>query len=194
MFGALVRVVEAPISLSLGLIRRGAELAGRAAGWALNELARELAPDGPGSSAPPATAEPPVAPVTPPAPPAKPPPPEVSLAPTSVDAGAAPPAPETAPEPASPTAEPAPEPVSPTSEAAPEPHSALNNPVGEPDLTEWPDPYEQRDDPRDPGEEMVFGGDAGHTPPGATSTSEPHPSQDPEAVPWEGPKRDKVDR
>jgi hypothetical protein len=41
---------------------------------------------------------------------------------------------------------------------------------------------------------MVFGGDAGHTQTGATSTSEPHPSQDPEAEPWEGPKRDKVDQ
>jgi hypothetical protein len=65
----------------------------------------------------------------------------------------------------------------------PEPHHALNNPVGEPDETEWPDPYEQRPDPRD--EE--------HPPTGSTSTSEPHPSQDPEAEPWEGPKRDKVD-
>ena len=65
----------------------------------------------------------------------------------------------------------------------PEPHHALNNPVGEPDETEWPDPYEQRPDPRD--EE--------HPPTGSTSTSEPHPSQDPEAEPWEGPKRDKID-
>ena len=65
----------------------------------------------------------------------------------------------------------------------PDPHHALNNPVGEPDETEWPDPYEQREDPRD--EE--------HPATGSTSTSEPHPSQDPEAEPWEGPKRDKVD-
>jgi hypothetical protein len=65
----------------------------------------------------------------------------------------------------------------------PEPHHALNNPVGEPDETEWPDPYEQRPDPRD--EE--------HPPTGSTSTSEPHPAQDPEAEPWEGPKRDRVD-
>ena len=65
----------------------------------------------------------------------------------------------------------------------PEPHHALNNPVGEPDETEWPDPYEQRADPRD--EE--------HPPTGSTSTSEPHPAQDPEAEPWEGPKRDRVD-
>jgi hypothetical protein len=60
-------------------------------------------------------------------------------------------------------------------------------------LTEWPDPYDKREDPRDPGEEMAFGGDAGHTQTGAISTSEPHPAQDPEATPWEGPKRDKVD-
>jgi hypothetical protein len=41
----------------------------------------------------------------------------------------------------------------------------------------------QREDPR--GE--------GHPPPGATSTSEPHPSADPEAEPWEAPKREKLD-
>ncbi len=76
----------------------------------------------------------------------------------------------------------------------PDPHHALNTPVGEPDPTEWPDPYDRRDDPRDPaaGGEMPFG-DAPHTPSGSQSTSEPHPSQDPEAEPWEGPKRDKVD-
>ena len=66
----------------------------------------------------------------------------------------------------------------------PEPHHALNNPVGEPDETEWPDPYEKRPDPR-------F--DEDHPPTGSRSTSEPHPSQDPEAEPWEGPKRDKLD-
>jgi hypothetical protein len=64
-----------------------------------------------------------------------------------------------------------------------DPHHDLNNPVGEPDETEWPDPYDKREDPR--GE--------GHPPTGSRSTSEPHPSQDPEAEPWEGPKRDKVD-
>ncbi|HZC19540.1 MAG TPA: hypothetical protein VE225_07495, partial [Rubrobacteraceae bacterium] len=68
------------------------------------------------------------------------------------------------------------------------------NPITEADLTEWPDPYDHREDPRDPGEEMVFGGEAGHTQTGATSTSDPHPSQDPEAEAWEGPKRDKVDQ
>jgi hypothetical protein len=64
-----------------------------------------------------------------------------------------------------------------------DPHHDLNNPVGEPDETEWPDPYDRRDDPR--GKDKP--------PTGSRSTSEPHPSQDPEAEPWEGPKRDKVD-
>jgi hypothetical protein len=81
-----------------------------------------------------------------------------------------------------------------TSVRARDPHSPLNNPITEADLTEWPDPYDHREDPLDPGEEMVFGDEAGHTQTGATSTSEPHPSQDPEAAQWEGPKRDKVDR
>jgi len=41
----------------------------------------------------------------------------------------------------------------------------------------------------------LFGlGEEPHPQTGSTSTSEPHPSQDPEAQPWaEGPKRDKVD-
>jgi hypothetical protein len=64
-----------------------------------------------------------------------------------------------------------------------DPHHDLNNPVDEPDETEWPDPYDKREDPRSK--------DHPHT--GSRSTSEPHPSQDPEAEPWEGPKRDKVD-
>lgn len=77
-----------------------------------------------------------------------------------------------------------------------EPHHVLNNPVGEPDPTEWPDPYEQRPDPRDPhdpeGDPLGFDERAV---PGSVSTSEPNPKQDPEAQPWaEGPKRDKIDR
>jgi hypothetical protein len=73
-----------------------------------------------------------------------------------------------------------------------EPHHVLNNPVGEPDPTEWPDPYDQREDPRDPSSEQF--GDAPHPPTGSQSTSEPNPKQDPEAEPWaEGPKRDKLD-
>jgi hypothetical protein len=55
-----------------------------------------------------------------------------------------------------------------------DPHHALNNPVDNPDETEWPDPYEQRPDPR-------F--DEEHPATGSESTSEPHPSQDPEAEP-----------
>jgi hypothetical protein len=76
------------------------------------------------------------------------------------------------------------------------PHHVLNNPVGEPDPTEWPDPYEKREDPRDPADPdgQPFGEEP-HPATGATSTSEPHPSQDPEAGDrWEGPKRDKLDR
>jgi len=74
----------------------------------------------------------------------------------------------------------------------PSPHHVLNNPVGEPDPTEWPDPYERREDPLDPGEQTY--GEQPHTPPGATSTSQPHPSQDPEAEPFaEGPERDNLD-
>jgi len=64
-----------------------------------------------------------------------------------------------------------------------EAHHALNNPVGEPDETEWPDPYDRREDPR--GEE--------HPPTGSTSTSEPHPSDDLEADGWESPERDNLD-
>src|ERR671927_479919 len=71
-----------------------------------------------------------------------------------------------------------------------EPHHVLNNPVGDPDPTEWPDPYDKREDPRDPSDPD---GEDPHPAPGAQSTSEPHPSQDPEAPDWEGPKRDKVD-
>jgi hypothetical protein len=64
-----------------------------------------------------------------------------------------------------------------------DPHHALNTPVGEPDPTEWPDPYEQRPDPRD----------EPHPATGSRSTSEPNPSEDPQAEPAEGPKRDKID-
>jgi len=64
-----------------------------------------------------------------------------------------------------------------------DPHHSLNNPVGEPDETEWPDPYDQREDPRD----------ADHPPTGSTSTSEPHPAQDPEAEPSAPPERDRID-
>jgi hypothetical protein len=65
-----------------------------------------------------------------------------------------------------------------------DPHHPLNAPAEDPDPTEWPDPYDKRDDPRGPGKDPH---------PGDESTSEPPPPQDPEAEPSEGPKRDKVD-
>jgi hypothetical protein len=76
----------------------------------------------------------------------------------------------------------------------PEPHHALTNPADAPDATEWPDPYERREDPRDPPDPdgKPFG-EQPHPQTGSRSTSDPHPSQDPEAEPWEGPKRDKLD-
>lgn len=70
------------------------------------------------------------------------------------------------------------------------PHHALNTPVGDPDPTEWPDPYENRPDPLAPQE----GSSAEiSTPTGATSTSQPHPKQDPEASPVDPPERDALD-
>ena len=77
---------------------------------------------------------------------------------------------------------------------AADPHNALNNPVGEPDPTEWPDPYEKREDPRDPPDPdgLPFGEEP-HPPTGSTSTSEPHPSQDPEATHVDPPKNDRLD-
>lgn len=75
-----------------------------------------------------------------------------------------------------------------------EPHHELNNPVGDPDPTEWPDPYEKRPDPRDPpdpdGEPF---GEEPHPPTNAPSTSEPHPDQDIEAVKANPPERDNLD-
>lgn len=62
-----------------------------------------------------------------------------------------------------------------------DPHHALNNPVEDPDLTEYPDPYEKREDPRDPvdPDDAPFGA-APHPQTGAGSTSEPPLEQDPE--------------
>ena len=54
-----------------------------------------------------------------------------------------------------------------------EPHHALNNPATDPDPTEWPDPFDKRED---------------------AEQRDPHPSQDPEAPDWEAPKRDKLDQ
>ena len=77
----------------------------------------------------------------------------------------------------------------------PTPHHALNNPAENPDPTEWPDPYDRREDPRDSGDaDEAPGGEPPHPQTGSVSTSEPHPGRDPEAEPWEGPKRDKVDQ
>ena len=74
------------------------------------------------------------------------------------------------------------------------PYSALNTPVGEPDPTAWPDPYDRREDPRGPAEEMVFPGDGrGHTPVGASSDSAPHTAADIEAVNTNAPDRDNLD-
>lgn len=76
-----------------------------------------------------------------------------------------------------------------------EPHHALANPATEPDPTEWPDPYEKRPDPRDPPDpDRAPFGEEPHPQTGSESTSAPHPSKDPEAPYWEGPKRDKLDR
>ena len=71
----------------------------------------------------------------------------------------------------------------------------LNNPAADPDPTEWPDPYDKRPDPRDPvdPDEQPFGDEA-RASTGATSTSEPHPSQDIEAGETNPPHRDNIDR
>jgi hypothetical protein len=76
-----------------------------------------------------------------------------------------------------------------------DPHHALNNPVGDPDLTEYPDPYETREDPRDPvdPDEAPFGEEP-HPQTGAESTSEPPPAQDPEVEnAGKPPRREKLD-
>lgn len=200
MLKVVIRAVEVPVALSLKVAGVGVSVAGRVAGWALAEVQGRLAPerlDGqamepedvqavPPSEQVPKTREPAQragdrSETTAPSrqEPARP------GVPAAEDVGA-----RTRDEPATPAQE---EPGNGTGRAR-SPHSPLNNPVTEPDLTEWPDPYDQREDPRDPGENMVFGEDAGHTHTGSTSTSEPHPAQDPEAEPWEGPKRDKVDQ
>jgi hypothetical protein len=74
------------------------------------------------------------------------------------------------------------------------PHSSLNTPVGDPDPTEWPDPYDRREDPRAPADGMVFPGDGtAHTPVGATSNSEPHSADDIAAVDSDAPEGDDLD-
>jgi hypothetical protein len=75
------------------------------------------------------------------------------------------------------------------------PHQALNNPVGDPDETEYPDPYETRPDPRDPVDpDGAPFGEEPHPATGAESTSEPPLEDDPEQ-PEAGrpPRRDNLD-
>jgi hypothetical protein len=72
----------------------------------------------------------------------------------------------------------------------PDPHHVLNNPVGEPDPTEWPDPYDTREDPLRPADVTE---DPPHVPPGTTSTSAPHPDQDPEVEHAKPPQRNRLD-
>jgi hypothetical protein len=77
-----------------------------------------------------------------------------------------------------------------------DPHHALNNPVvDDPDMTEYPDPYDTREDPRAPADpDGAPFGEEPHPQTGAESTSEPPLSQDPE-VPDGGkpPRRDNLD-
>jgi hypothetical protein len=62
-----------------------------------------------------------------------------------------------------------------------EPHHALNSPIADPDATEYPDPFDKREDPRGPADpDGAPFGEEPHPPTGAESTSEPPPSQDPE--------------
>ncbi|HEX2015396.1 MAG TPA: hypothetical protein VGN69_01790 [Solirubrobacteraceae bacterium] len=72
------------------------------------------------------------------------------------------------------------------------PHHALNTPVGEPDPTEWPDPYDRREDPLAPPADP-WADDDDNSRAGAQSTSQPHPDQDIEAPYVEGPERDRLD-
>jgi hypothetical protein len=76
------------------------------------------------------------------------------------------------------------------------PHQALNNPVGEPDETEYPDPYETRPDPRDPVDpDGAPFGEEPHPATGSESTSEPPVENDPEHP--EGgrpPRRENLDQ
>lgn len=74
------------------------------------------------------------------------------------------------------------------------PHHSLSNPVGEPDPTEWPDPYDRREDPRDPADpDWLPFDEQPHAPTGSTSTSAPHHDQDIEAGETSPPERDRLD-
>jgi hypothetical protein len=76
-----------------------------------------------------------------------------------------------------------------------DPHHGLASPARDPDPTEWPDPYDKREDPRDPADpDGAPFGEQPHPPTGSGSTSEPHPSQDLEAADRsQAPERDKLD-
>ena len=76
----------------------------------------------------------------------------------------------------------------------PSPHHALNTPVRAPDPTEWPDPYEKRNDPRDPPDpDAQAFGEEPHPSVGSTSTSDPHPDADIEGPDANASQRDKLD-
>ena len=87
-----------------------------------------------------------------------------------------------------------PEPPGPTAtDRTVPPHHALSNPVGEPDPTEWPDPYDQREDPLlPPDPDGLPFGEEPHAPTGGISTSQPHPDQDIEAGDTNPPERDRL--
>lgn len=70
------------------------------------------------------------------------------------------------------------------------PHSELSNPAVDPDPTEWPDPYDKREDPRDAADDE--GGRRAE--PGAISTSEPYPAADPEGSYKHPPGKDRLAR
>lgn len=70
-------------------------------------------------------------------------------------------------------------------------HHSLNQPAHTPAADEWPDPFDRRPDPR---ALERPGGESFVSAPGALSTSEPHPRQDPEAIPAEEPRRENTDR
>ncbi|MGH2940605.1 MAG: hypothetical protein ACRDPE_21065 [Solirubrobacterales bacterium] len=78
-----------------------------------------------------------------------------------------------------------PKPAKPKAAKPKDPHHALNNPViDDPDPTEYPDPYDTREDPLD----------EPHPQTGAESTSEPPLSQDPEVENGgKPPRREKPD-
>jgi hypothetical protein len=59
-----------------------------------------------------------------------------------------------------------------------EPHHTLNSPAEDPDPTEFPDPYDRRDDPRAP--------DRDEAAPRSPSTSDPHPEDFDDVKPAKG--------